>query len=94
MNNWYSRTETKESKHAKRSSGFGNLAECKRRAGSRMHISNNVLILEGPDLFYFFFCHFRATPAAYGGSQARGRIGAIAASLCHSHSNKESELSL
>ena len=23
----------------------------------------------------------------YGGSQARGQIGAVAASLCHSHSN-------
>ena len=30
------------------------------------------------------FFVFRAAPAAYGGSQARGRIGATAASLCHS----------
>ena len=30
---------------------------------------------------------FKATAAAYGGSQARGRIGAAAASLHHSHSN-------
>ena len=36
---------------------------------------------------YFFFL-FRAAPAAYGGSQARGQIGAVAASLHHSHSNK------
>ena len=28
---------------------------------------------------------------AYGGSQAQGRIGAVAASLCHSHSNVGSE---
>ena len=34
---------------------------------------------------------FRATPMAYGNSQARGRIGAGAASLCHSHSNAGSE---
>ena len=27
------------------------------------------------------FLLFRATPAAYGGSQARGRIGAVATSL-------------
>ena len=33
----------------------------------------------------FFF--FRAAPAAYGGSQARGPIGTIAAGLHHSHSN-------
>ena len=34
-----------------------------------------------------FFLLFRATPTAYGGSQARDRIGATAASLYHSHSN-------
>ena len=32
-----------------------------------------------------------ATPAAYGGSQARGQMGAIAASPHHSHSNAGSE---
>ena len=31
-------------------------------------------------------CLFRATSAAYGGSQAKGRIGAIVAGLHHSHS--------
>ena len=31
---------------------------------------------------------------AYGGSQARGRIRAAAAGLCHSHSNSRFELSL
>jgi len=34
---------------------------------------------------------FRATPAAYGGSQARGLIGAAATGLHHSHSNAGSE---
>ena len=42
-------------------------------------------------LFYFIlfwsYCLFRATSAAYGGSQARGPIGAVAAELHHSHSN-------
>ena len=37
---------------------------------------------------------FRAPPATYGGSQARGPIGATAASLHHSHSNVRSELSV
>ena len=41
--------------------------------------------------FFFFFFLFRAAPTAYGGSQARGPIGAIAASLCHSHSNARSK---
>ena len=35
----------------------------------------------------FIFFLFRAVPAAYGGSQARGLMGGIAASLHHSHSN-------
>ena len=46
--------------------------------------------------YYYYFCLFAfsgAAPlgAAYGGSQARGRIGVIAASLCHSLSNVGSE---
>ena len=36
----------------------------------------------------------RAAPMAYGSSQARGRIGTTAASLCHSHSNVQSEMRL
>ena len=35
----------------------------------------------------FLFCLLRPAPAAYGDSQARGRIGATNADLCHSHSN-------
>jgi len=44
--------------------------------------------------FFFFFCLFAiswATPAAYGGSQARGPIGGVAVSLRQSHSNAGSE---
>ena len=36
------------------------------------------------------FCLFRATPTTYGSSQARGPIGAEAASLQHRHSNTTS----
>ena len=39
----------------------------------------------------FSFLLFRATPRAYGGSQARALIRAIAACLHHSHSNTGSE---
>ena len=43
-------------------------------------------------IFLFYFCHFfRAAPAAHGGSQARGQIGAVAADLLHSHSHARSE---
>ena len=43
---------------------------------------------------FLFFCLFAvswAAPMAYGGSQARGRIGAAAISLHHSHSNAGSK---
>ena len=43
--------------------------------------------------FFFFlsvFCLFRTTPTAYGGSQPRGPIGAVAAGLHHSQSNARS----
>ena len=53
--------------------------------------------------FFLFFCLFClvvvvvvvaiswAAPAAYGGSQARGPIGAVATGLRQSHSNAGSE---
>ena len=43
---------------------------------------------------FFFFCLFafsRADLAAYGGSQARGQIGAVATDLRQSHSNARSK---
>ena len=40
------------------------------------------------------FCLFKAAPVAYGGSQARGSIEAVATSLHHSHSNTRAELHL
>ena len=45
-------------------------------------------------IFFFFPCLFAiswAAPEAHGGSQARGLIKAVAASLCQSHSNVGSE---
>ena len=41
--------------------------------------------------FFLFVCFFRAAAMAYGDSQARGLIGAVASRLCHSHSNARSE---
>ena len=44
----------------------------------------NFLIFK--KLFFFFvFCLFRAIPPAYGGSQAKGRIRAVAAITAHSN---------
>ena len=43
------------------------------------------------DKHKLLFLLFRAMPAAYGSSQARGRVGSTAAGLHHSHSNVGSE---
>ena len=43
---------------------------------------------------FFFFVFSRAAPTAYGGSQAGGQIGAVAASLWQSHSNAGTKLHL
>ena len=45
-------------------------------------------------VFLVFFSFSRAAPAAYGDSQARGQIRAIAADPRHSHSNSGFELHL
>ena len=42
----------------------------------------------------FLFLLFPSSPAAYGGSQARGGIRAVAAGLYHSHSRTRSETCL
>ena len=46
---------------------------------------------EEMDFYLFIYLLFRAASSAYGGSQARGRIGAVAAGLGHSHSIAGSE---
>ena len=43
------------------------------------------------DLAFFFFFFFKSAHAAYVRSQARGQVGAAAASLHHSHSNAGSK---
>ena len=45
----------------------------------------------GASFFFWLFAFSRAAPVAYAGSQARGLIGAVAAGLHHSHSNRGSE---
>ena len=45
-------------------------------------ITFNILLFLGRGLFAISW----AAPVAYGGSQARGLIGAVATSLCQSHS--------
>ena len=45
-------------------------------------------------LFFGLFVFSKAAPSAYGGSQARGLIRAVANGLHQSHSNSGSELRL
>ena len=40
-------------------------------------------------LVYLFTIFFRASPAAYGDSQAKGQSGAVTTSLYHSHSQRQ-----
>ena len=47
------------------------------------------LVVQGS---FFFFVFSRAVPMAYGRSQARGSIRAVAAGLRHSHSHVGSKL--
>ena len=52
----------------------------------------SLLILSQIYFFILFFLYFsRAAPVSYGGSEARGLIGAVVAGLCQSHSNGGSE---
>ena len=44
------------------------------------------------NFFFVFFVYSRATPTAYGDSQARGLIEVLDAGLHQSHSNAGSEL--
>ena len=59
------------------------------RAG-RGTLALRLVLSLSPFSYLLFFFLFRAIPS-YGSSQARGRIGAIAGSLHHSHSNAGSE---
>ena len=61
---------------------------------TKPHLQPTLQLAAMPNSFFFFFfvfCLFRATLAAYGVSQARGGIGAVTASICHSHNNARSE---
>ena len=64
----------------------------------QLYILANVVERPQNQEFYFIlFCLLAiswAAPMAYGGSQARGQIGAAATSLRQSHSNAGSKLRL
>ena len=57
-------------------------------------IENQIKLTLIPNAAFLFLFFFRAAPAAYESSQARGQIRAVAAGLCHSDSNEGSELYL
>ena len=64
------------------------------RVKSDLYLSAYTTATTKPDpsqFFFFLFAISWAAPAAYGGSQARGRIGAVATGLHQGHSNAGSE---
>ena len=54
-------------------------------------IFKNVMLANSLIYLFIYFAIYWAAPVAYGGSQARGRIGGVAASLRQSHSKAGSE---
>ena len=73
------------------SSGYPQTRNGVGKLGGQLPATPIIFFLE----IFFFFCRLfafsRAALAAYEGSQARGHIGAAAASLRQSHSNAGSE---
>ena len=66
----------------------------KKKSNSSSKDENHLSLRNFKTMWVFFWvggCLLRATLKAHGGSQARGRIGAIDASLHHSHNNMGSE---
>ena len=64
----------------------------KKRKAKSTHMKLLLLLLLLLFIYLFiFFLLFRTTAKAYGGSQARGQMGATAACLRHSHNNAGSE---
>ena len=59
--------------------------------GNESDITQDIKGFGISEFFFFFFLLFGATPIAYGCSQARGRIGDVAAGHSHSNSNAGSE---
>ena len=55
--------------------------------GQKHTLSTHIFFLS----FWLACLLFKAALLAYGSSQARGQIGAAAASLCHSHGNTRSK---
>ena len=60
-------------------------------SGKHLSFSENILIDTTFFFFFWLFAFSTTVPMAYGGSQARGLIRAIATGLYQSHSNAGSE---
>ena len=57
-----------------------------------IRLKNFSIILCAMINYYYYYLLFRASPTAYGGSQAMDPKEATAASLCHRYGNSGSEL--
>ena len=88
------RTTTEYSEHSNSMCSVQGLSLTEKRATIQYHVHPSEYVTFSFFLSFLSFCLFRAAPVAYGGSQARGPIGAIAAGLHHSHSNVGSKVHL
>ena len=80
---------------------WGDFRGLGKAAPTKWYSKSNTEVKPGQDMgvlgwrpgghWFFLFLVFRAVATAYGGSQARGQIGTVAAGLRHSHSNIRSE---
>ena len=57
--------------------------------GNGSRARNEYVLVLPSFLSFFLFFSFRAAPMAYGGSQARGRIGAIAVAYTTAHATPD-----
>ena len=86
-------TSVEVNKHSCPFLGYENLNRQSQRGPTTSHelTAQSCFSFFFLSFFFFFLLLFRATPVAHGDSQARGPIGAVAASLHHSHGNVRSE---
>ena len=67
--------------------GTGNICEMSVLSSQNSYKTESALKNKVVLFLFLFFAFSRAAPAAYGVSQARALIGAVATGLCQSHSN-------
>ena len=87
-------TELRRAKEVFQKGQVGHNAVCTKHKNASELFLNLTNLFSLRNFFFFFLVFFGAALTAHGSSQARGRIGATAACLGHSHSHAGSKLHL